>query len=334
MTYPRLLVIANNSLSDNNSNGRTLAGFLRGWDKDKLTQIYVTGEMPSSTVCDKFFRITDKEVLYGLVRKNDVGSIVHNTTNNKPACLSVDNKIKKTVFSIMTRDLLWKSNVWDNKKLRNFLQEFKPEIILFFAGESCFTFKITEKIAHKYNLPIIMYNSEGYYFNEENYLLNSGFSKYFYPLFHKKFKRCYEKMMKNVCHVIYINDRLKNDCDKCFNAPSTTIYTATELETNSFKNIQKPPVVVYLGNLGRHGEKMYETLLTNEECAKAIDMGEFYRVPVDSRGLNYDKYFTDGDAKRNSLSEFNSNNTDLLNVEQVKEKLLSLEYIKNQMTER
>ena len=81
----------------------------------------------------------------------------------------------------------------------------------------------------------------------------------------------------------------------------------------------------------RHGEKMYETLLTNEECANAIDMGDFYRVPSDNRGLNYDKYFKDGDAERNTLSEFNSNNTDLLTVEQVKQKLLSLEYIREEL---
>ena len=81
----------------------------------------------------------------------------------------------------------------------------------------------------------------------------------------------------------------------------------------------------------RHGEKMYETLLTNEECANAIDMGNFYRVPSDNRGLNYDKYFKDGDAERNTLSEFNSNNTELLSVEAVKEKLLSLEFIREQI---
>ena len=83
----------------------------------------------------------------------------------------------------------------------------------------------------------------------------------------------------------------------------------------------------------RHGEKMYETLLTNEECAGAIDMGEFYRVPCDKRDLNYDKYFKDGDIDRNPLTEFNSNNTELLNVEQVKEKLLELEYIQNELAD-
>ena len=78
---------------------------------------------------------------------------------------------------------------------------------------------------------------------------------------------------------------------------------------------------------------MYETLLTNEECANAVDMDKFYRVPCDNRGLNYDKYFKHGDTERNPLTEFNSNNTKLLDVEQVKEKLLTLEYIKEELDE-
>ena len=81
----------------------------------------------------------------------------------------------------------------------------------------------------------------------------------------------------------------------------------------------------------RHGEKMYETLLTNEECAGAIDMGNFYRVPCDKRGLNYDKYFSKGDTGRNILTEFNSNNTRLLSVEEIKEKIFALDYIKGEL---
>ena len=81
----------------------------------------------------------------------------------------------------------------------------------------------------------------------------------------------------------------------------------------------------------RHGEKLYETLLTNEECAGAIDLGNFYRVPCDKRDLNYDKYFHEGDADRNPLQEFTSENTTLMTVEQVKEKLLSLSYIREEL---
>lgn len=81
----------------------------------------------------------------------------------------------------------------------------------------------------------------------------------------------------------------------------------------------------------RHGEKMYETLLTNEECANAVDMGNFYRVPADKRDLNYEKYFTEGDEERERLEEYNSNNTQLLNVEEVKAKLLTLSYIREEL---
>lgn len=83
----------------------------------------------------------------------------------------------------------------------------------------------------------------------------------------------------------------------------------------------------------RHGEKMYETLLTNEECENAVDMGHFYRVPCDKRDLNYDKYFKEGNIERNVMTEFNSNNTELLNLEQVKDKLLALEYIRAEIAE-
>jgi UDP-glucose 4-epimerase len=84
----------------------------------------------------------------------------------------------------------------------------------------------------------------------------------------------------------------------------------------------------------RHGEKMYETLLTNEECAHAVDLGNFYRVPCDKRGLNYDKYFNQGDAERNTLTEFNSNNTKLLTVEETRAKIASLQYIQEELAKQ
>ena len=111
-------------------------------------------------------------------------------------------------------------------------------------------------------------------------------------------------------------------------APACTIETQAKAVMELFDKECKSEIKV----IGiRHGEKMYETLLTNEECANAIDMGDFYRVPSDKRGLNYDKYFKDGDVERNTLTEFNSHNTELLDVEGVKEKLLSLAYIREEL---
>ena len=115
-------------------------------------------------------------------------------------------------------------------------------------------------------------------------------------------------------------------------APACTIQTQAEAVKELFKH-QAPegtePEIKVIGI--RHGEKLYETLLTNEECAKAQDMGNFYRVPADNRDLNYDKYFSKGDVKREVLTEFNSNNTKLLTVEETKAKIASLEYIQNEL---
>lgn len=112
-------------------------------------------------------------------------------------------------------------------------------------------------------------------------------------------------------------------------APACTIQTQAEAVCELFGGKKEDIKVIGI----RHGEKIYETLLTNEECAKAIDMGNFYRVPADNRGLNYDKYFKDGDAERNTLTEFNSNNTKLLNVEETKAKIASLTYIQERLAE-
>ncbi len=110
-------------------------------------------------------------------------------------------------------------------------------------------------------------------------------------------------------------------------APACTIRTQAEAVCELFGGDKGQIKTIGI----RHGEKMYETLLTNEECAKVIDMGNFYRVPADNRGLNYDKYFKEGDEKRNTLTEFNSNNTRILNVEETKAKIASLAYIQDEL---
>jgi len=112
-------------------------------------------------------------------------------------------------------------------------------------------------------------------------------------------------------------------------APACTIQTQAEAVCELFGGKKEEIKVIGI----RHGEKMYETLLTNEECAKAIDMGDFYRVPADNRGLNYDKYFKEGDEKRNTLTEFNSNNTRRLNLKETIETIEKLSYIKERLEE-
>lgn len=109
-------------------------------------------------------------------------------------------------------------------------------------------------------------------------------------------------------------------------APACTIEVLAQAVKEIF-GVDNPIKIIGI----RHGEKMYETLLTKEECANAVDMGNFYRVPADKRSLNYDKYFKIGNTKTSTISEFNSNNTRILDVEQVKQKLLALDYVKQEL---
>lgn len=111
-------------------------------------------------------------------------------------------------------------------------------------------------------------------------------------------------------------------------APACTIKTQAEAVCELFGGKKEEIKVIGI----RHGEKMYETLLTKEECAKAEDMGNFFRVPADNRDLNYDKYFTEGDTKHATIEEFNSDNTHRLNLQETKEKIFSLEYIQNELS--
>ena len=113
-------------------------------------------------------------------------------------------------------------------------------------------------------------------------------------------------------------------------APACTIKTQAEAVCELFGGKKEDIKVIGI----RHGEKMYETLLTKEECAKAIDMGNFYRVPADNRGLNYDKYFKEGDSKAVKIEEFNSNNTRRLNLKETKETIAALSYIQERLAEK
>ena len=112
-------------------------------------------------------------------------------------------------------------------------------------------------------------------------------------------------------------------------APACTIGMQAEAVCEMFGGDKNNIKVIGI----RHGEKMYETLLTKEECAKAEDLGNFYRVPADNRGLNYDKYFTDGNKKAVTIEEFNSNNTKRLSKEEIIETMSKLSYIKERLSE-
>lgn len=293
---PRVLVLANNSLSDNNSNGRTLAGFLRDWDKKDLAQIYITSELPQSTVCERFYRITDNEVLNAVLkRKKNVGGIVQNDFLQK-IVKSNTKKRKKNIAAIMARDMLWSTNVWWTDELKKWIADFKPEVLLLFAGESCFTNRMAAKISKHCGVPIVVYNSEAYYFKDKNYLKGSVLSEILYPIFHAGFKRSFKNMMKLVKAEIYINDKLKKAYDSEFYGNSYVIYTSSSVEYREKISTNITFKTAYLGNLGIGREKpLVEIAEALQQIDKSYKLDVYGKIPSEAvqkafdecEGINY-----------------------------------------------
>ena len=305
--YPNLLVISNNSLSNDNSNGRTLAGFLHGWNKENIAQIYVTGGLPDSEVCEKFFRITDKDVIKGFFRRGAIGGEVRNTVSEHKNVLGGKKKIKKTVFTVMARDIIWNTGIWYGNRFKKWLDDFKPELILFFAGESTFTFNMALRLSDKYNLPIVVYNSEGYYFKDRNYLIASKWSAGLYPLFHKAYIKVFNRLMQRTSYAVYINEKLKNDYDKCFNVPSKVIYTSTAIQRKDCEPLHEIPQISYLGNLGigRH-KALCEIADALQEINITYKINIYGKIPNDEvksafencAGINYKGFVSYNDVVR------------------------------------
>lgn len=247
MKNKRILIISNECLSNSSSNGRTLRNFLIGWEKENLAQFYIKDGNPDYSICSNYYNVTDEQALnsFLLKKKNNKSSnsYRHNDIKNK--------KIRRSAISMFIRDIVWNSNRWMDSDFNDWINEFNPNIILFQAGDSAFPYILTLRIARKFNIPYIIYNSENYYFKKYDYFRSKGFSKLIYPLYHTYFKSKFKKTIKKASLSIYNSEDLKNDYLNEFNLPSEYVYTATELETKIYpKKNNNPPVISYLGNLG------------------------------------------------------------------------------------
>ncbi len=291
------LVISNNSLSENSSNGRTLSGFLRNIPKQNIAQIYVTGEMPESEVCDNFYQITDRDVVGMLFGKKSTGRIISGKKNiRRGPARQNRKKVKKTVFTMMLRDAVWGTNIWQTETLRAWTNDFSPNVILFFAGESKFTYNMTIKIADEYNLPIVIYNCEAYYFNETNYIKKGVLSPILYSMFHHSFKKTFAEMMSRCAAAVYGNDKLKNDYSAKFRCNSYVLYTTSDVGFVKKELIAVPPVISYLGSLGLGRDKVLcEIADTLCDIDSSYRLDIYGRIPndeveknlIDCQGINY-----------------------------------------------
>lgn len=249
MYYPRVIVIANNSFSNTDSNGRTLGNLFVGWPKDKLAQFCISTDGPNFELCDNYYCITDKEALNAFLHFRKAQGKRLESSEEKTVTGS-KGEGKKTLLMMMARNLIWGANRWKSKAFKKWVADFNPEIILLLFGESAFMLNIGTSISKELNVPLVMFNTEGYYFFKSNYCrTKTKWDWLLFPIFQGLYRKQVRKTMARVEYSMYLNQLLQADYDKEFGGPSTVLYTSSALENEDHQFNSEHPVFSYIGNL-------------------------------------------------------------------------------------
>lgn len=242
--------------------------------------------------------MTDAEAMRAFLTGGLVGNrvTVGNSNFGVGEQYSQAKRIKRTPFTCMIRELIWSSNRWRKSTFNNWINEFNPDVVLLQAGDTAFMCRLATEIAQERCIPLIIYNSESYYFKDRNYMVGSGVTSYLYPLFIKYFRKQFDKTIDYASHSIYISDELKEVYDTKFNRPSTVIMTSTDMVGSKHKKDNIIPIISYLGNLG---VGRYESLIEIGEALHGVNKKFFLdvygRAPneyilnllKDCKGINY-----------------------------------------------
>lgn len=243
--YKRLLIVANEGISNNTSNGRTLRNFLVGWPLDKIAQFYIIDSEVDCEICSNYYQVSDRTALDAFLHKNRKRAKTSNETTT-----SVRTKVGRDAITMIARNIVWNSRQWWNEEFDEWLSKFSPEIVLLQAGDSAFTFRLAEDIAKKYQAKLVIYNSENWYFKAYDYFRATGIRHFVYPLFRLQFCRQLKKTTKKAAVTIYNSKSLQNDYDQEFHLPSEVLYTSTEMKPGKHIISNSPLRFAYLGNLG------------------------------------------------------------------------------------
>jgi hypothetical protein len=253
---PKVLVISNNCFSRSGANGRTLGNFFIGWPKDSVAQFYISNEIPDLDVCDNYFRITDKETLKSFLKlKAIVGNKVERVESNSIKAIkpNVNSNIfswtKRTPITMISRNIIWNSTIYSNRKFLEWVNNFDANVVLLQVGDSAFMIKLALYISKIKKIPLVLFNTESYYFKNKCYFRDSLNSR-FYRLFHKNFQKEFNKAMQSASYCIYSNDLLMESYKEVFKHRGSVLYTTSSLKYNILHKENIIPIISYTGNLG------------------------------------------------------------------------------------
>lgn len=291
----KILIVSNESISKTSSNGRTLLNLLFGYDSSSLAQFYIHGKKDESVVSN-FFQVSDKEALNAFLHIKNQS--VSNENEHKP----MRKKIPHSCKNIVIRNFVWMTYQWWDTRFEKFINEFDPDLVLFQAGDSPFMYSIAYRISKRWNIPLVMYNSESYVLKRRIYSSANIYSIWHFALM-RSLKYWYKKVMEICSFCIYSMEELEKAYQKEYPHPgrSKTLYISSSIESGHTIVDNTPEVftVAYCGNLGVGRSdcllEFAQTLYKLDKTAKLIICGKFpsfdiqqkiCEIPlVDYRGL-------------------------------------------------
>ncbi len=248
----KVLIVSHTCLNTHNNMGRTLLSLFSAFDESELCQLYLYPMLPDIEVCSSYYRITDKAVLKGClkrkvsgreIKKSEIDTTIHNLFENADDQKIYRNKKNKSSIRVILRDLMWKISPWYNKQLVSWIEREKPTCIFVAPGIPKLLYDIALKISREFKLPIITYICDDYYFLDDHIAF---LDKLRQKLMMKKM----DELMKNTTHMVAICDEISKRYEKHFNVPSTTIMTGSGYEVAEAPSVVlNPKVLNYMGNI-------------------------------------------------------------------------------------
>lgn len=263
----KVLIMSHNPITDYNSMGKTLLGLFSTFSEDELCQFYVYPTLPNIKVCESYYRITDREALFGIVKRSSIGRVI---TDSEIKCentlyedLNVsrlyNNKDLHKELKIFTRDLIWRLSSTKKQGFYQWLTEEKPDVIFAAPGASGFFYQLISDVAQKLGIPIVTYICDDFYFSNQE---KKAIIKRLYGWYIRKEIK---NLIKKSEQVITISEELARDYRTEFGCECTVISTGSNLTRRNMPVCGNGEIISYFGNLqiGRY--------LPLAEIAKKVD---------------------------------------------------------------
>ena len=244
----KTLIISHTPISTENNMGKTLYSLFECFEEVDLCQLYVYPSMPNIKKCGSYFRMTDKEVLKSIVKRNTCGKRVFVNQSKNDEKSYIENKMfskkeKNLEFKLIVRSLIWKFGKWNTKKFKEWMNEEKPDVIFAAVGVSSFIYSVIRKISKIYNLPVVTYICDDFYFS--SYEKKTLFSKIYYPIFRKNTRR----LLIDSSKIVSICDDLTTAYSNKFGVSAITLYTGTKIEITNCHEVKSNNILRFFGNI-------------------------------------------------------------------------------------